>query len=53
VPVLKPGDIVVMDNLGSHKPAAIRRMIKAAGAGSGTCRPTRPISIPLSKPSPR
>jgi transposase len=32
VPVLKPGDIVVMDNLGSHKAAAIRRMIRAAGA---------------------
>ncbi|BCG83791.1 hypothetical protein MesoLj113b_73330 (plasmid) [Mesorhizobium sp. 113-3-3] len=32
VTVLKPGDIVVMDNLGSHKSAAIRQMIKAAGA---------------------
>ena len=32
VPVLKPGDIVVMDNLGSHKAAALRRMIRAAGA---------------------
>ena len=32
VPVLKPGDIVVMDNLGSHKSAAIRQMIRAAGA---------------------
>ena len=32
VPILKPGDIVVMDNLGSHKSAAIRRSIKAAGA---------------------
>ena len=32
VPTLKPGDIVVMDNLGSHKGKAVRRMIKAAGA---------------------
>ena len=32
ITVLKPGDIVVMDNLGSHKSAAIRQMIKAAGA---------------------
>ena len=32
VPVLKPGDIVVMDNLGSHKSATIRQMIQAAGA---------------------
>jgi DDE superfamily endonuclease len=32
VPVLKQGDIVIMDNLGSHKSAAIRRIIRAAGA---------------------
>jgi len=32
VPVLKQGDIVVMDNLGSHKSAALGRMIRAAGA---------------------
>ena len=32
VPTLSPGDIVVMDNLGSHKGVAIRRAIRAAGA---------------------
>ena len=32
VPTLRPGDIVVMDNLGSHKGAAVRRAIRAAGA---------------------
>jgi transposase len=32
VPTLKPGDIVVMDNLGSHKSQAVRRAIRAAGA---------------------
>lgn len=32
VPTLRPGDIVVMDNLGSHKGAAIRRAIRSAGA---------------------
>jgi transposase len=32
VPTLKPGDIVIMDNLGSHKGAAVRRAIRAAGA---------------------
>lgn len=32
VPTLKPGDIVVMDNLGSHKGAAIRAAIRGAGA---------------------
>jgi putative transposase len=32
VPTLKPGDIVVLDNLGSHKGKAIRRAIRDAGA---------------------
>ncbi len=32
VPTLRPGDIVVMDNLGSHKSKAVRRAIRAAGA---------------------
>jgi transposase len=32
VPTLKPGDIVIMDNLGSHKGAAVRKAIRAAGA---------------------
>lgn len=31
-PTLRPGDIVVMDNLGSHKSAAVRQAIRAAGA---------------------
>ena len=32
VPTLRSGDIVVMDNLSSHKDPAIRRAIRAAGA---------------------
>jgi len=32
VPTLRPGDIVIMDNLGSHKGNAIRRLIRSAGA---------------------
>src|SRR6202008_1126261 len=32
VPTLRPGDIVVIDNLGSHKSKAVRRAIRAAGA---------------------
>jgi transposase len=32
VPTLLPGDIVVMDNLGSHKSKAVRQAIRAAGA---------------------
>ena len=31
-PTLKPGDVVVMDNLGSHKGKAVRRAIRKAGA---------------------
>ena len=32
VPELRPGDIVVMDNLSSHKGPAVRTRIEAAGA---------------------
>lgn len=32
VPTLKPGDVVIMDNLGSHKGKAVRQAIRAAGA---------------------
>lgn len=32
VPTLAPGDIVIMDNLGSHKSQAVRAAIRAAGA---------------------
>jgi transposase len=32
VPTLTPGDIVIMDNLGSHKGKPVRQAIRAAGA---------------------
>ena len=32
VPELSPGDVVVMDNLGSHKGSAVRQAIETAGA---------------------
>jgi putative transposase len=32
VPTLKPGDIVIIDNLGSHKGKAVRQAIRAVGA---------------------
>jgi transposase len=32
VPTLSPGDVVVMDNLGSHKGKAVRLLIRSAGA---------------------
>ena len=32
VPTLKPGDVVVMDNLGSHRGKRVRQAIRQAGA---------------------
>jgi transposase len=32
VPTLAPGDVVIMDNLGSHKGVAVRRAIRSVGA---------------------
>jgi transposase len=32
VPTLRPGDIVIIDNLGSHKGKAVRRAVQGAGA---------------------
>ena len=32
IPTLKPGDIVIADNLGSHKGKVVRKAIRAAGA---------------------
>jgi transposase len=32
VPTLRPGDIVIIDNLGSHKGKVVRQLIRAAGA---------------------
>ena len=32
VPTLRPGDVVIMDNLRSHKVAGVREAIEAAGA---------------------
>lgn len=47
VPVLQPGDIVVMDNLGSHKAAAVRQMIQAAGARLWYLPPYSPDLNPI------
>ena len=32
LPTLQPGDIVILDNLGSHKSKAVRQLIRAVGA---------------------
>ena len=47
VPTLKPGDIVVMDNLPAHKPLAVRRAIQAAGAELRFLPPYSPDFNPI------
>jgi transposase len=47
VPALKPGDIVILDNLGSHKAAALRGLIKAAGARLWYLPPYSPDLNPI------
>lgn len=32
LPTLRPGDVVVMDNLGSHRSKAARQLIRSAGS---------------------
>jgi hypothetical protein len=47
VPSLRKGQIVVMDNLGAHRPKRIRKLIEQQGCELlYLCRPTRPISTP-------
>ena len=47
VPTLKPGDIVIMDNLGSHKAKAVRNAIQAAGARLWFLPPYSPDLNPI------
>lgn len=47
VPVLRPGDIVIMDNLGSHKSVALRRLIHGVGARLWYLPPYSPDLDPI------
>src|SRR6202158_1945697 len=47
VPTLRPGEIVVMDNLASHKVAGIREAIEAAGAELRYLPPYSPDLNPI------
>lgn len=47
VPELRPGDVVVMDNLGSHKRPSIRASIEAAGASLLYLPPYSPDFNPI------
>ena len=49
VPALKPGDIVIMDNLGSHKKSGVREAIEAAGASLLYLPPYSPDFNPIEK----
>jgi transposase len=47
IPTLKPGDIVVADNLGSHKGKAIRTALRKAGARIAFLPPYSPDLNPI------
>jgi transposase len=47
IPELRPGDIVIMDNLSSHKGPRVRQMIEAAGAGVLYLPPCSPDFNPI------
>jgi len=47
VPELRPGDIVIMDNLSSHKGPRVREMIEAANAGLLYLPPYSPDFNPI------
>ena len=47
VPDLRPGDIVIMDNLSSHKGPQVRTMIEAAGASLLYLPPYSPDFNPI------
>jgi hypothetical protein len=52
-PTLKPGDIVVLDNLSAHKVPGIREAIEAAVQSCFTCLPIRRTSIRSSSSLPK
>lgn len=49
VPTLQPGDVVVMDNLSSHKRAAVRMAIESVGAELRYLPPYSPDLNPIEK----
>ena len=46
-PVLRPGDVLVMDNLSSHKVAGVREAVEAAGAALLYLPPYSPDLSPI------
>ena len=52
VPQLRPGDVVVMDNLSRHKAPAVRVAIERAGATLLFLSPYSPDLNPIEQASP-
>ena len=48
-PALRPGDVVIMDNLSAHKVAGVRELIQAAGAELIYLPPYSPDLNPIEK----
>lgn len=48
-PELRPGDVVIMDNLSSHKRVSVRERIEAAGATLRFLQPYSPDFNPIEK----
>ena len=49
VPALKPGDIVILDNLASHKGKAVRQAIRSTGARLWFLPPDSPDLNPIER----
>jgi len=49
VPELQPGDVVIMDNLSSHKRVAVKEKVEAAGATLRFLPPYSPDFNPIEK----
>ena len=47
VPKLRPGDIVILDNVGTHKPEGMRSLIEGAGASLIFLPPYSPDMNPI------
>jgi hypothetical protein len=53
VPTLKPGDVVILDNLGSHKGKAVRKAIRASSTRFLTAAGRPQLSSPPCEWNPR
>ena len=51
-PTLAEGEVVVMDNLSSHKGPRVEELIKAAGANLRYTAALKPDMNPIKKPTP-